>query len=104
MLLELHAQVGTRFRVFDGRVSIEDCLVLNDMVIDKYCPGVFLEGKSKKLLTRIAHVPPEIRNGHLPNTSLRHHRYGNLLGKTHLFESFSFTTAERAGHCAVNVS
>jgi hypothetical protein len=50
--VELHAEVAPRFRVFDDRVSIEDCGVLNDMMIEEYCPGAFLEGKSQKHLAR----------------------------------------------------
>lgn len=72
--LELHAQVTDRCRVFDGPVSIEDFIVLNEPMIDEHCPGVFLEEKSQKLLAGTAHASPESRNGHLPCTSLGHHR------------------------------
>jgi hypothetical protein len=57
--LELHAQVADRCRVFDGPVSIENFIVLNDQVIDEFCPGIFLHEKSQKLLAGTAHVPPE---------------------------------------------
>ena len=55
--LELHAQVRDRFRLLDGPVSIEGYIVLNDPVIDEYCPGIFLEGKSRKLLAGISPCP-----------------------------------------------
>ena len=92
--LELHAQVTDRCRVFDGPVSIEDFIALNEPVTDEYYPGIFLEETSLKLLAGTAHAPPESRNGHLPNTSLGHHRYANLLGKTHHLESLFISTTE----------
>jgi len=49
LCLELHAQVADRCRAFDGPVTIEDFIVLNDHVIDEYCPGIFLEEKSQSL-------------------------------------------------------
>jgi hypothetical protein len=58
-------------------------IVLSDPVIDEYCPGIFLDEKSQKLLPGTAHAPRESRNCHLPNTSLGQNRYSNLLGKTH---------------------
>lgn len=65
----------TPFRVFDGHVSVEDCLVLNEPGMDEYYPSILLEGKSQMLLVGTAHVPDESRTGHLPSTSLGHHRY-----------------------------
>jgi hypothetical protein len=102
--LELQAQFADRCWVYDGPVTIEVCIVLNEPVIDEYCPGIFVEEKSQKLLAGTTHIPPENRNGHLPNISFGHHRYANLLGKTHHLDSFSISTTERTCHCAVDVS
>jgi hypothetical protein len=102
--LELHAQVTDRCRVYDSPFSIGDFIVLNESVIDEYCPGIFLEEKSQNLLAGTVHVPPESRNGHLPYTSLGHHSYANMLGKTHRLESLFISTTERTCGCAVDVS
>jgi hypothetical protein len=102
--LELHAQVTDRCRVYNCPFSIEDFIVLNESVIDEYCPGIFLEEKSQKLLAGTALAPPDSRNGHLLYTSLGHHRYANLLGKTHRLESLFISTTERTCRCAVDVS
>lgn len=102
--LELHAQIRDRCWVFDGPVGIEDFIVLNGRVTDEYCPGISLEEKPQTLLTGTTHAPPESRNGHLPITSLGHHRCANLFGKTHHLESLFISTTERSCRCAVDVS
>jgi hypothetical protein len=53
---------------------------------------ICLEGlrKTTKNLGRIAGVPGEIRTGHLPNESLLHYRYTNILSTEIMFIPYKF--------------